>query len=65
MGNGGGGDEGSAVVSVGRDSYIGNGGFDEDNCCRYFGVIREIWEDLPYNVLFFLEFHSNERGGWG
>ena len=39
MGNGGGGGGGSTVVSVGRDSYIGNGGFDEDNCCRYSGVI--------------------------
>ena len=65
VGDGGGGDGGSAVVGGGRDACVGNGGVDEGDCCRFSGVIRELWEDLPYSVPFFVEFLSNERGVWG
>ena len=58
MGDGNGGDGGSAVMSGGGGACVGSG----RDCCRLPGVIRELWEDLLYNFPFFLEFILNEGG---
>ena len=62
MGDGGGGDGGSAVMASGRGTCVGSGGVSERDCCRLPGVIQELWEDLPYSLPFFLEFLLNKGG---
>ena len=62
MGDGGGGDGGSAVMASGGGACVGSGGVSERDCCRLPGVIQELWEDLPYSFPFFLEFLLNKGG---
>ena len=42
-------DEGSAVMGGGGGACVGSVGVSERDCCRLPGVIRELWEDLPYS----------------
>ena len=43
VGDGGGGvDEGSAVMTGGRDPCVESEGFNERDCCRLPGIIREL-----------------------
>ena len=68
MGDGGGGDGGSTIMGGGGGGCVGSGRVNEMDCCRLLGVIQELWEDLPYNFPFFLEFLYDEgegRRGWG
>ena len=60
VGDGGEGDEGSAVMGGGGSTCVGIGGVSEMGCCRLPGVIRELWEDLPYSFSIFLEFFFNK-----
>ena len=62
MGDGGGGDGGSAVMGGGGGDCMSSGGLNERDCCRFPGIIQEIWEDLPYSFPFFLELVLNEEG---
>ena len=39
VGDGGGDDRGSAVMGGGRDACVGNGGVNEEDCCRFSGVV--------------------------
>ena len=50
---GGGGDRGSAVMGGGRDACVGSGGVNERDSCRIPGVIQELWEDLHTVSCFF------------
>ena len=59
------GDRGSALMG-GRVACVDSGMVDERDNCRIPGIIRELWEDLPYSFQFFFEFLLNEgccRGG--
>ena len=49
--------EGGAVMCVGGGACMGSGGVSEDYC-RVTGLIRELWEDLPYSFPFFFEFNK-------
>ena len=65
MGDGGGSDGGSAMMSDGKSACVGSGGVNERDCCRLSRVIRELWEHLPYSFPFILEFLLNEVGDGG
>ena len=45
-GGGGEGNEGNAVMSGDGSSCVVSGGVSESNCCRFPGVIQELWEAL-------------------
>ena len=62
MGDSGKGYGGSAVMGDGGGACVGSGGVSDRDCCRLPGVMRELWEDLPYSFLFFLESLLNEEG---
>ena len=46
VGDGGEGDERSAVMNGGGGACVGSGGVSERDCCRLPRVIRELWEDF-------------------
>ena len=54
------GNEGSAVMGGGGGACVGSGGVSEWDSCRLPGVIRELWEDLPYSFPFFFDFFFNK-----
>ena len=49
VGDGGGGDKGSAVIGCGGGACVVSGGVSETDYCRIPGVFRELWEDLSYS----------------
>ena len=51
--NGGEGDKGGVVMSGGGGPCVGSGWVSNKDCCRLPGIIRELWEDLPYSFPFF------------
>ena len=42
MGDGGEGDKGTAVMSVGRGACVNSGGISERDCCRFSVVISKL-----------------------
>ena len=62
MGDSGWGGGGSAVMGGGRDACVGSREINERDCCKFPGVIQELWENLRYNLPFFLKFLPNEEG---
>ena len=53
-------------VGDGGGACVRSGGVNGRDYCRIPGVIRELWEELPYSIPFFLKFFLNkEMGGWG
>ena len=62
MSTGGGGEstKGNAVMSGDGSSCVGSGGVCESNCCRFPGVIQELWEDITYSFPFFIDFFFNK-----
>ena len=63
MGDGGGGNGGSTVMGGGGGASVGSGRVSDRGCCRLLGVIRELWEDLPYSFPFFWNSFSRMWGG--
>ena len=61
MGIGGVGNRGGGVASSGGNVKVTDGGSDGGgarwrDCCRFpDGIFRELWEDLPYHLLFMLD----------
>ena len=57
---GGEGNEGNAVMRGDGSSCVGSGGFSESNCCRFPGVIQELWKEITYSFSFFIDFFFNK-----
>ena len=61
MGIGGVGNRGGGVASSGGNVKVTDGGSDGGgarwrDCCRFpDGIFGELWEDLPYHLLFMLD----------
>ena len=55
VGGGGAGNRGDPVVSSG-DFGVAGGGAGWRDCSRFPEIFRELWEDLPYNLLFRFNF---------
>ena len=53
-------------VGDGGGACVRSGGVNGRDYCRIPGVIRELWEELPYSIPFFLKFFLNKgmRGFW-
>ena len=46
MGDSGWGGRGSAVMGGGRNACVRSGEINERDCCKFPGVIQELWENL-------------------
>ena len=52
------GNEGGVAMCAVGGACAGSGGVIQRDCCRLLGVIRELWEDLPYSSPFFFVFNK-------